>query len=539
MMWDHEDLDKYRPGGLHPIIIGDNLGDNGRYKVYRKLGAGGSATVWLCRDQENEKWVAVKVLSANASLDAAQCQIGEMAVLKHFGDLGVNNHELAANHVCLLDDYFVQRGPNGKHFCFVLPVLGGDIRWAWVDYAHKPEVLRDICAQMVKAMNYLHSKGICHGDFRPSNILYTQSGIENATQDEIDDMFPESEDFELGPIPATGEEPGPALPRFIYSSTSLRQRPEQGDVRVVVSDFGEAYILSNSPEYLGIPLKYAAPEVILNPYFGFFFATDVWSLGASILEIRHNEQFVLDFTLGDAVGSMEENLGPLPEPYRSVWFSLDPCIRGYTVTEDAPEIPLDEPVAWSMERMQYRKESILGSRYASFLEKKIKEPSGLGLTMEPGEDLSKRPGQRPAGDGICKWIEYQIPEEEADQLLDLLLGIFKYKPEERLSLQDIMGHPWFSGRFLSAEMRDNDPETKVENKIQEVIDEVGDEGTASEVGIKCDTDELREDENEVFYDVVDVPAVAAPARGIAHIFAQFRVFILTLTWRLRRACFGA
>ncbi|KAH8903827.1 kinase-like protein [Coniochaeta sp. PMI_546] len=537
MIWDHEDLDQYSYGGLHPIIIGDTLGDDSRYKVYRKLGAGGSATIWLCRDQVDNKWVAVKVLGAKASFDAAQCQIGEMAVLKHFRDLEVDDCELAANHVCLPDDYFVQRGPNGDHFCFILPVLGGDVRWAWVDYGYKPEVLREICAQMVKAMSYLHSKRVCHGDFRPSNIMYTHSGIENATQDEIDDMFPESEEVELGPIPATGEEPGPALPRFIYSSTCLRRQPEQSNVSVVVSDFGEAYILGNSPENLGIPLRYAAPEVLLNPYLGFNFATDVWSLGASILEIRHNQQFVIDLSLFDAVRSMEENLGPLPEPYRAVWFSLDPVYRRFA--GDEAEIPSTEPVTMSSERLVGKKESILGAKYASFLERDVRELRGLGLRMEPGEDLSKKPGQRLARDGICKWIEYQIPAEEADQLLDLLLGIFKYEPEDRLSVQDIMDHPWFSGRFLGADDRDNDPETEVENKVREVINEVGDEETASEVGIKGNTDELREDENEVFFDAVGVAAVVVPARGIAHILAQFRGFVLAVVWRLRRACFGA
>jgi hypothetical protein len=41
-------LDRYRPGGLHPIIIGDALGPNGRYQVVRKLGGSGQATVSGC-----------------------------------------------------------------------------------------------------------------------------------------------------------------------------------------------------------------------------------------------------------------------------------------------------------------------------------------------------------------------------------------------------------------------------------------------------------------------------------------------------------
>lgn len=39
----------YRPGGLHPLRVGDTLRD-GRYKVLRKLGYGDESTVWLVQD---------------------------------------------------------------------------------------------------------------------------------------------------------------------------------------------------------------------------------------------------------------------------------------------------------------------------------------------------------------------------------------------------------------------------------------------------------------------------------------------------------
>jgi hypothetical protein len=41
-----ENVNAYVPGGFHPIIIGDVLG-NGRYKILHKLGSGGFSTVWL------------------------------------------------------------------------------------------------------------------------------------------------------------------------------------------------------------------------------------------------------------------------------------------------------------------------------------------------------------------------------------------------------------------------------------------------------------------------------------------------------------
>ncbi|KAB5533507.1 kinase-like domain-containing protein [Coniochaeta sp. 2T2.1] len=471
VMWDHEDIDSYCVGGLHPVTMNDTL-DDGRYKVVRKLGAGGFATVWLCRDQEEGKWVAIKILGADASLNAAQCQIGEMAVLKHFRDLDVSEEELQVHHICLAQEFFIERGPNGKHFCFILPVLGGDIREVWKDYAHDPEVLRGICAQMVTAMQYLHSKGVCHGDFRPANILYTDDRIEHATEEEISEMFPECEEEELGPVPATGEEPSPQLPRFIYSSTSLSRRSDQKKINIVVSDFGEAYLIDNPPWSLGIPLKYAAPEVILNPGLGFDHATDVWALAASILEVRHNKNFVSDMSIVKAVESWEESLGPLPEPYRYVWFEND--YRGRGIPLDA-EIPLSEPVSLSAQRMKDKKTRALGSRHANLLEKIIREPAGLGVRILPGEDVSASPGQRQTGNGTHKWMEYQIPADEADGLFDLLSRIFKYSPEERLTLSEIVAHPWFTGKFASESSQDNDTDTAVEVVVNEIVDMVVDQ----------------------------------------------------------------
>ena len=46
---DEEDLEDYRPGGYHPVSIGDEF-NQGRYRVVRKLGWGHFSTVWLARD---------------------------------------------------------------------------------------------------------------------------------------------------------------------------------------------------------------------------------------------------------------------------------------------------------------------------------------------------------------------------------------------------------------------------------------------------------------------------------------------------------
>lgn len=51
LLYTQENMSKYRPGGFHPIRLGDTLQD-GRYQIYHKLGWGGFSTVWLARDNK-------------------------------------------------------------------------------------------------------------------------------------------------------------------------------------------------------------------------------------------------------------------------------------------------------------------------------------------------------------------------------------------------------------------------------------------------------------------------------------------------------
>lgn len=47
-LFEEEDVYDYRPGGYHPVRLGDRFHD--RYTVVRKLGYGQHSTVWLALD---------------------------------------------------------------------------------------------------------------------------------------------------------------------------------------------------------------------------------------------------------------------------------------------------------------------------------------------------------------------------------------------------------------------------------------------------------------------------------------------------------
>ena len=78
-----EDIEDYQPGGYHPISIGDTF-DHGRFRVLHKLGFGGSSTVWLARDQQEEgDWtriVTLKAMRADVPLSKVPSEISELAI---------------------------------------------------------------------------------------------------------------------------------------------------------------------------------------------------------------------------------------------------------------------------------------------------------------------------------------------------------------------------------------------------------------------------------------------------------------------------
>ena len=116
-----EYLGKYEYGGFHPVHLGDVY--NGCYEVVHKLGHGGFATVWLCQDQRNGQWKALKITGADASTEG-ESDLKLLAMLKASG---VRVEDCERHHLTLPTDHFYIDGVNGRHLCCVFPLLGRTI----------------------------------------------------------------------------------------------------------------------------------------------------------------------------------------------------------------------------------------------------------------------------------------------------------------------------------------------------------------------------------------------------------------------------
>ena len=144
---------------------------NGRYKVLRELGAGGSGVVHLALDVEDDRQVAIKTVrwKSEDQLYRLKREFRGLADLSHpnlasYYELAVGRH-----HVYLTMEYV-----DGS------PLSGYVEPWTLAAQCAGPpfheERLRLALAQVARGLDALHSAGIIHRDLSPSNVLVTHRG---------------------------------------------------------------------------------------------------------------------------------------------------------------------------------------------------------------------------------------------------------------------------------------------------------------------------------------------------------------------------
>lgn len=106
-----ERLERYQPGGYHPVEIGHVL--RNWYQIVHKLGYGTYSTTWLCRDHQRNKYAAVKIGTGDSSTREAD-------MLDRLRHTKISSAIHPGERMILpVQDRFVVEGPNGVHPCYV------------------------------------------------------------------------------------------------------------------------------------------------------------------------------------------------------------------------------------------------------------------------------------------------------------------------------------------------------------------------------------------------------------------------------------
>ncbi|KAG8557159.1 hypothetical protein GDO81_018355 [Engystomops pustulosus] len=160
---------EYCPGGYHQVQTGETL--NRRYQVIHKVGWGYFSTVWLCRDLQKKKYVAVKISKSGKKFN--ETALDEIALLNCVN--GARKKESQGENVIHFLHDFKLIGDNGLHVCLVFELLGPSLLHLMKNYGPKglPQTcVKRILQQVLHGLNFLHKKcRIIHTDIKPENIL--------------------------------------------------------------------------------------------------------------------------------------------------------------------------------------------------------------------------------------------------------------------------------------------------------------------------------------------------------------------------------
>jgi serine/threonine-protein kinase len=169
----HDDFDPLQPSGLGPLseaglcTEGPYAVTIGGFHIVRKLGVGGFGAVYLARQQQPDRDVALKVMAR------------EMASKSDF----LHRFYREARTMETLDHPHIVRGfgpfeDRGWH-CFAMEYVDGDNMRTWLSRLGRLKVgdALHIAIRCAQALEYAHDLNLVHRDIKPENVLVNRRGM--------------------------------------------------------------------------------------------------------------------------------------------------------------------------------------------------------------------------------------------------------------------------------------------------------------------------------------------------------------------------
>jgi serine/threonine protein kinase len=267
---------------------GTNVMESLTYTAIQKLGSGSFGVVYQAKCTETGEIVAIKKVLQDSRYKNRELQI--LKELDHPNVIKIKQHFY---HPSESDDLYLNVVME-----YIPETLSNIIKHNYKFKKEMPVIIVKLYAyQMLKAINYIHSIGICHRDIKPQNIL-------------------------------------------IDTSTHVLKLCDFGSAKKLVKgDTNVSYICSR---------YYRAPELIFSAE-EYTNTIDIWSIGCVIAELVLSEPLFMGESSVDQLVEIIKVLGTpskkqikeMNPDYKEYKFPIIKCYTWQEIFKNSPRIPKD------------------------------------------------------------------------------------------------------------------------------------------------------------------------------------------------------
>ncbi|GLJ43931.1 hypothetical protein SUGI_0915780 [Cryptomeria japonica] len=239
------------------------------FRKIKKIGRGGSGTVFLAELSDTKTYFAIKVADSNNMINVRR----EIQVLK-----SLRSHPL-------FPTLFFHCRKDGKSY-FVTEYCPADLdrlRHKQPEHRFSEDIVRFYCAEILLAIEYLHMLGIVHRDLKPANVLVKEDGHILLTDFDLSRQFYvhhllvsnncNKSQKRVADVKKT---------RFLHFGSKRRGRMKKIDeIEFTAEPWG-----GRAHSYVGTE-EYMAPEMIENKGHGG--AVDWWSFGVFLYQLMYGK----------------------------------------------------------------------------------------------------------------------------------------------------------------------------------------------------------------------------------------------------------